>query len=159
MSNYNSLVNSKLNFGIECGDEDNKYNWVLENPENYGLVYLRSKEFNDIKVVILDVHIFSLKNKAIVGDIILVPLLAKHQNIVNQVREEFNKEFNLENKYTEFSKKVEDIINSMCLESDSDTPDFILAQFLSDCLKVWNKSTKQRSEWFGYPKTEADMQP
>ena len=38
-----------------------------------------------------------------------------------------------------FKKELQDIINKHSKENDSDTPDFILAEYLNDCLKVFNK--------------------
>lgn len=38
-------------------------------------------------------------------------------------------------------------INRHSQENNSDTPDFILAEFLTTCLIAWNKATKQRDKW------------
>lgn len=35
------------------------------------------------------------------------------------------------------------------MESASNTPDFILAQYLSHCLLAWNQATIQRETWYG----------
>lgn len=49
-----------------------------------------------------------------------------------------------------FAKELESLINRHCQENDSDTPDFILAGFLRDCLSAWNSATKQRERWYGH---------
>ena len=40
-------------------------------------------------------------------------------------------------------------INKNSAENDSDTPDFILASYLIDCLEAFNKIHKSRSAWYG----------
>lgn len=42
-----------------------------------------------------------------------------------------------------------DALNRYSAENDSDTPDFILAQFLLGCLAAWNHSVKRREQWYG----------
>jgi hypothetical protein len=49
----------------------------------------------------------------------------------------------------QFVKELENCINRNSMENGSDTPDFILAEFLSDCLKAWNKAVKNRKIWYG----------
>jgi hypothetical protein len=48
-----------------------------------------------------------------------------------------------------FEKELKDLINSHSKENDSDTPDFILAQYLMGCLDVFNKTVCNREEWYG----------
>lgn len=48
-----------------------------------------------------------------------------------------------------FEKELEQLINKHCKENDSDTPDFILAEFLSVCLVAWNAGVCAREEWYG----------
>ena len=50
---------------------------------------------------------------------------------------------------TEFVKGLESLINRDSQENASNTPDFILAQFLAACLQAWNTATQQREEWYG----------
>ena len=49
----------------------------------------------------------------------------------------------------EFVKGLESLINRHCQENASNTPDFILAQFLAECLKAWNTTAQQRETWYG----------
>lgn len=35
------------------------------------------------------------------------------------------------------------------MENGSNTPDYVLAQFLSNCLNAWNQGIKERESWFG----------
>ena len=49
----------------------------------------------------------------------------------------------------DFKKELEHLINKHSLENDSDTPDFILAEYLNDCLIAFNKAVNRREEWYG----------
>lgn len=40
-------------------------------------------------------------------------------------------------------------LNRVCAENASNTPDFILAQFLIGCLAAWNAGVQQRETWYG----------
>ncbi len=42
------------------------------------------------------------------------------------------------------------LLNSFSMENGSNTPDFILAQYLLSCLDSWNAATKNRDKWFGF---------
>ena len=49
-----------------------------------------------------------------------------------------------------FRDKLETLINTHSMENGSDTPDFILAEFLADSLRAYDKATKERSRWYGH---------
>jgi hypothetical protein len=42
------------------------------------------------------------------------------------------------------------VLNQHCAENKSDTPDFILAQFLIGCLKSFDKAVVLRDQWYGF---------
>lgn len=46
---------------------------------------------------------------------------------------------------------IEHAINKFSAESGSNTPDFILAQFLMGALAAWDAAVKRREEWYGRP--------
>lgn len=48
-----------------------------------------------------------------------------------------------------FLEQLEGLINSHSKENESNTPDFILAQYMSDCLDAFTKASNRREEWFG----------
>lgn len=48
-----------------------------------------------------------------------------------------------------FGDELERLINCYSMENGSDTPDFMLAGFLCDCLAAFDKATNLRSEWYG----------
>jgi len=47
-----------------------------------------------------------------------------------------------------FLKKLEELINSISLEMDSNTPDFILAEFVCDVLVAYSKAVEKRDNWY-----------
>ena len=53
-----------------------------------------------------------------------------------------------------FKKELENLINKQSMENGSDTPDFILAEYLSECLKAFNKAVNTRDEWYNMKKKE-----
>lgn len=61
---------------------------------------------------------------------------------------------------SEFEKELEVLINRHSLEGLSNTPDFVLAQYLMACLFAWNGATNRREEWYGRaPKPATDDPP
>lgn len=40
-------------------------------------------------------------------------------------------------------------LNRFSAENPSNTPDWILAQFLLGCLAAWNQGVQQRETWYG----------
>ena len=50
---------------------------------------------------------------------------------------------------TPFEKGLEELINSHSMENDSNTPDFILAEYLQECLDSFNNTTNKRDKWNG----------
>lgn len=50
---------------------------------------------------------------------------------------------------TEFEKQLRDLINSHSMENGANTPDFILAKFLCDCLLAFDNAANRRDEWYG----------
>ena len=48
-----------------------------------------------------------------------------------------------------FIKELETLINKYSMENDSNTPDYILAEYLSNCLKTFNTALQKRAHWYG----------
>lgn len=48
-----------------------------------------------------------------------------------------------------FCKELESLLNRYSKENDSNTPDFILAEYLQQCLVAWNLAMAAREEWYG----------
>lgn len=51
---------------------------------------------------------------------------------------------NLEDLAKEFAK----VINKMSLENQSDTPDFIIGEYLADCFVIFNDAVNERTRWY-----------
>jgi hypothetical protein len=49
-----------------------------------------------------------------------------------------------------FRKELENLINATSQENGSNTPDFILAEFLIDCLAAFDKASTKREDWYGH---------
>ncbi len=58
---------------------------------------------------------------------------------------------------TQFELRLEILINQYSMENGSDTPDFILAEYLSNCLKNFDATLKQREEWYGRTPKLSDL--
>ena len=52
-------------------------------------------------------------------------------------------------KKADLEKKLADIINIACRENDSNTPDFLLAEFMMNCLGAFELTSNKREVWFG----------
>lgn len=46
-------------------------------------------------------------------------------------------------------KELAEVINRNCLEKNSNTPDFILAEYLYDCLVSYEKIHNANEKWYG----------
>jgi len=47
-------------------------------------------------------------------------------------------------------KGLEELLNEHSAENGSNTPDFILAAYLTDCLATFDKVTRAREDWYGH---------
>lgn len=54
-----------------------------------------------------------------------------------------------EKHYEKFRYRIEEIINSLSMENGSDTPDYVLADYLMDCLKAYDKAAQARKKYYG----------
>lgn len=49
----------------------------------------------------------------------------------------------------EFRKELEAAINRCSRENGSNTPDFILADYLAGCLAAFDNASRAREKWYG----------
>jgi hypothetical protein len=49
-----------------------------------------------------------------------------------------------------FQEELERLINRHSAEGSSNTPDFILAKYLSDCLQAFSRAVIHRERWYGF---------
>ena len=54
---------------------------------------------------------------------------------------------------SELERELTHLLNRHSLENASNTPDFILAQFLIDVLHAWNQAVRRREAWYGHTST------
>jgi len=45
-------------------------------------------------------------------------------------------------------EELQHLLNKCCAENASNTPDFILAEYLYDCLKAFEKASNAREKWY-----------
>jgi hypothetical protein len=50
--------------------------------------------------------------------------------------------------YEGFREELISLINKSSMENYSGTPDFILAEYLMNCLKNFDEITKKRNKWY-----------
>jgi hypothetical protein len=55
-----------------------------------------------------------------------------------------------------FEKELEELINKYSKENDSDTPDFILATYISECLIAYARAVNDRDEWYKFKPLNVD---
>lgn len=60
---------------------------------------------------------------------------------------------------TDFRKELEHLVNRQSIENGSNTPDFILADYLMNCLHAFDAAVARRERWYGRGPTEVAAQP
>jgi hypothetical protein len=55
-----------------------------------------------------------------------------------------------------FIRELEALINKYSRENESDTPDFILAEYLHACLLAFETGVNAREQWYGRKEVAAD---
>ena len=49
----------------------------------------------------------------------------------------------------DFREELQMLLNSYSKENGSDTPDFILAEYMVNCLNAFDVAANQREDWYG----------
>ncbi len=49
----------------------------------------------------------------------------------------------------QFHRELQSLINRHSMENGSDTPDFILASYMANCLDAFNTALTSREMWYG----------
>lgn len=52
-----------------------------------------------------------------------------------------------------FRGALENLLNQHSMENGSNTPDFVLATYLRNCLDAFDWAVNQRDLWYGRPET------
>lgn len=58
-----------------------------------------------------------------------------------------------------FRQALESLLNSWSKENGSNTPDWILADYLIECLENWDKHVTKREKWYGRQSQPEDNHP
>lgn len=56
-----------------------------------------------------------------------------------------------------FTQKLASLINITSRENESNTPDFILAEMMHDCLRAFERASLRREDWYGRSLTPAGL--
>lgn len=59
----------------------------------------------------------------------------------------------------EFKKELERVINRFSMENESNTPDFILADYLVGCLDAYDATVNAREKWYGRKNVLVSLSP
>lgn len=46
-------------------------------------------------------------------------------------------------------QELASLLNRWSQERQSNTPDFVLAEYMLNCLAAWNKAMRDREKWYG----------
>lgn len=57
-----------------------------------------------------------------------------------------------------FQKELTELINRYSVENESDTPDFVLAQYIGGCLTAFNRAIRLRDKWFRFKPFEKGIE-
>jgi hypothetical protein len=60
---------------------------------------------------------------------------------------------------SQFRKPIETVINSHSMENGSDTPDYILAEYLVGCLEAFDRAVTRRTAWYSRGKEPVSLWP
>lgn len=55
-----------------------------------------------------------------------------------------------------FKEELEELINKHSLENESNTPDWVLAQYINLCLEGFTQAIKARDKWYGISPTPGE---
>lgn len=50
----------------------------------------------------------------------------------------------------EFKKELEQLINKHSIENESNTPDFILANYVRNCISIFGSAVLARDDWYDF---------
>ena len=57
--------------------------------------------------------------------------------------------------FENFRQDLRELINKYSRENQSSTPDFVLAQYLTDCLDAFDKAVHQRQEYLSADRSDS----
>ena len=54
-----------------------------------------------------------------------------------------------EQRQARFRDDLQSVLNRHCMENESNTPDYILADYLIECLRALDEAINKRASWYG----------
>jgi hypothetical protein len=57
-----------------------------------------------------------------------------------------------------FRNELRQLMNYYCKENGSNTPDFILVEYLESCLSAFDRATQGRDRWYGVDRTQTPQE-
>ena len=63
---------------------------------------------------------------------------------------------------TEFESDLAELLNRHSIENHSNTPDFILAEYMTNCLAAFTVASNKRGKWYGHSpdmKEKVELKP
>lgn len=58
-----------------------------------------------------------------------------------------------------FKSELESLLNRYSMENGSNTPDYILADYLNHCLAVFDATVRERERWYGRTPKSSNQSP
>lgn len=89
------------------------------------------------------------ENAATDGEIVVVTYLNALQAAIRALQPTAAAQVLQEAQDNDLEHALASALNRFSAENESNTPDWILAQFLLGCLAAWNRGTQQRETWYG----------
>jgi hypothetical protein len=144
-------INSLPKEGLE-----NAKNYANQNLSDDHYVYFKLLEdIGPLELISLDTLLCAANNKLASTDQDIrdslvdggyfdaIPYIARIKDIVRDYSY-FNKDKN-----EILKNKIISLINSNSVENGSNTPDFILGQYMLDCLLAFDRAVNARESWYG----------
>ena len=72
-----------------------------------------------------------------------------NNKLMNKIIEEESDNLEVPKIEKTFIEELRYLINQYSKENGSDTPDFILSEYLNECLELFNKIINKREDWYG----------
>ena len=66
--------------------------------------------------------------------------IVENKRVINPTKEKY---------YERFRERIEEVINVLSLENGSNTPDYVLSEYLVDCLKSYDRALQAREKFYG----------
>ena len=138
-------------FRISYGEYDgNYYNWKNKPIDLfYEIVSIipPKREYKENELQNATIYVTSIDN-------IIVDCLKQLNNWHDGLYKELSEIVPIE---TQFHRELSSLLNRYSKENESNTPDFLLASYLTGCLLTFNSIVNAREEWYGRGEKRKDI--